>query len=183
MNEREIKQKFRAAFALQPDSLLIEELPLCRHSARADLAVVGRTISGYEIKSDRDNLSRLENQIQFYAQVFEFSTLLVAERHFETATKLLPAHWGIILVMGAGAQTFAKKRKATKSPDLCSESILELLWTDELLNIIADCGWTGVRKSWSRGKLRSFIASRIAPADAIASACVHMKLRRNWRAA
>ena len=48
--------------------VLIDELGLCKGSARVDLAVVGNQLHGYEIKSDRDSLRRLRTQAGYTAR-------------------------------------------------------------------------------------------------------------------
>ncbi|MGV2481630.1 UNVERIFIED_CONTAM: hypothetical protein IGO34_33055, partial [Salmonella enterica subsp. enterica serovar Weltevreden] len=40
-----------------------EEFPLERGSARIDVALIGATLTGYEIKSDFDTFARFSNQI------------------------------------------------------------------------------------------------------------------------
>lgn len=183
MNERQIKNALRVRFAMKPRLSIVEELPVCGHSARADFVTIGKTLSGYEIKSDRDSLTRLADQIKYYDQVFELSSIVAAERHIKSVRQILPAHWGVIRISNSASQQFETLQEPTLSPNLCGTSILELLWTDELLSIVANQGWTGVRKSWGREKLRTFIAARSTPQQAIQFAIVEMKLRQHWRAA
>src|SRR4051812_2250535 len=54
---------------------IIDELSLCQGDARVDLAVVNGSLSGYEIKSDRDTLVRLPNQQTKYALCFNAMTI------------------------------------------------------------------------------------------------------------
>ncbi len=42
----------------EADTVVIEELGLCRGQVRVDVAVVNGLLHGYEIKSDRDSLRR-----------------------------------------------------------------------------------------------------------------------------
>jgi hypothetical protein len=51
-----------------PVPAVIEELGLCQGQVRADVVVVGNVLYAYEIKSDRDNLSRLARQAEIYGQ-------------------------------------------------------------------------------------------------------------------
>ena len=44
---------------------VFEELGLCQGDARVDVAVVNGSIHGFEIKSERDSLDRLSNQLPF----------------------------------------------------------------------------------------------------------------------
>ena len=45
-----------------PDTLFIEELGLCQGQARIDSAAVTSVLHGYELKSNRDRLTRLASQ-------------------------------------------------------------------------------------------------------------------------
>lgn len=51
------------------DAVIMEELRVDRGSAHVDMAVVNGVADGFEIKSDRDNLDRLERQVSFYRDV------------------------------------------------------------------------------------------------------------------
>ena len=62
-----------------PGTLIIDELPICRHAARADLAVINGHFSGYEIKSDRDTLKRLGSQVDAYCRVFDYVAVVTAQ--------------------------------------------------------------------------------------------------------
>ena len=42
----------------ETDTIIVEELGLCRGSVRADIAVINGLMKGFEIKSDRDTLQR-----------------------------------------------------------------------------------------------------------------------------
>jgi hypothetical protein len=75
----------------ETDTVLIEELGICRGQVRVDLAVVNGELHGYEIKSDRDSLRRLAVQLDFYGKVCDRATLVVAQRHLHHALDVLPA--------------------------------------------------------------------------------------------
>jgi hypothetical protein len=54
----------------------------------------GREVSSlYEIKSERDDLTRLPGQVAVYGQVLDRATLVVAERHCAAALTLIPDWW------------------------------------------------------------------------------------------
>lgn len=80
-----------------PDTTLIEELGLCQGLARIDLATVGGVLHGYEIKTNRDRLSRLASQAETYSRVFDRVTLVVGTKHHNAAagvrSKPRPAVW------------------------------------------------------------------------------------------
>ena len=69
----------------EPDTVLVEELGLCRGQVRVDIAVVNGLLQGYEIKSDRDSLRRLGIQVVLYWKVLDRATLVVCERHIVEA--------------------------------------------------------------------------------------------------
>jgi hypothetical protein len=50
---------------------------------------------GYEIKSDRDTLARLPNQIAAYELCFDTMTMVVGKRHLAKCRATLPEWWGI----------------------------------------------------------------------------------------
>lgn len=69
-------------------------------SGRADLCVIpdgGRSIS-YEIKTDKDSLSRLAHQIRMYDHCFAERVLATTPRHVVGALQLLPEAWGVIVL-------------------------------------------------------------------------------------
>ena len=84
-----------------PNMLLIEELGLCQGQARIDLLTVSGVLHGYEIKSNRDRLTRLASQAATYSRVLDRVTLVVCPRHFEAALQLVPKWWGVLLVRGS----------------------------------------------------------------------------------
>src|SRR5271154_5741007 len=49
-----------------PDTIILEEFALYGGINRADIAVLNGVSHGYEIKSDRDTLIRLPQQVQAY---------------------------------------------------------------------------------------------------------------------
>ena len=57
--------------AVRSNSLLIEELGLMSGEFRADIAVLGTKLIGYEIKSETDTLSRLPRQAAAYGAIFD----------------------------------------------------------------------------------------------------------------
>ena len=58
-------------------------------------------LHGYEIKSNRDRLTRLASQAETYSRVLDRVTLVVCPRHIEAALQLVPSWWGVLLVRGS----------------------------------------------------------------------------------
>ncbi|MXW55980.1 MAG: sce7726 family protein [Gammaproteobacteria bacterium] len=69
------------------NSLVIEELGLCQGAARIDLLTVSGVLHGYEIKSNRDRLTRLVSQAATYSRVLDRVTLVVCPQHFEPGVR------------------------------------------------------------------------------------------------
>ena len=121
-----------------PDTLLIEELGLCRGQSRIDLATVGGILHGYEIKSNQDRLTRLASQAATYSRVLDRVTLVVGSRHVDAALQLVPGWWGVLLVRaGAEAVSLDLFRPAAENPDQDARALVELLWRDEALELLA----------------------------------------------
>ena len=81
--------------------VLIEELGLCQGEARIDVLTVSGVLHGYEIKSNRDRLTRLASQAATYNRVLDRVTLVVCPRHVEAALQLIPEWWGVLLLAAA----------------------------------------------------------------------------------
>jgi hypothetical protein len=121
----------------EADTVIIEELGVCRGRVRVDLAVVNGTLHGYEIKSDRDSLRRLTTQIDFYGRVLDRATLVVGERHLTNALDILPAWWGVLHVQQAPRrQRFRTIRRGRKNPQRDPRALVELLWLDDALALL-----------------------------------------------
>ena len=92
--EKEL-DKYRAQTGKQAD--IFEELGVSHGRARIDIAVINGVMHGYEIKSDKDTLSRLFDQMHEYNEVFDKITLVVGQRHLLDAIHQIPEWWGITL--------------------------------------------------------------------------------------
>src|SRR3989338_2418714 len=77
---------------------IFEEFGVSHGTARIDFAIVNGVMHGYEIKSDRDTLDRLPEQMKQYNTVFDKMTLVVCKKHLYHAVNAVPSWWGIILV-------------------------------------------------------------------------------------
>jgi hypothetical protein len=133
MLDRDIRPGLMASLrADHPDAAIFEEFPVCR-KGRADLAAVNSAIWGYEIKSERDTLNRLPRQIEHYECIFDFCTVVAAERHLNYATQLVPSHWGIFAVHGCpGECSILEVRKPQRNPNRRIEQVIRLLWKNEV---------------------------------------------------
>ncbi len=155
----------------------VNELWVPRSNERADVAVIGRRMDGFEIKTERDTLKRLPRQIVAYGRLFDRCTAVVADRHREQAEAMLPDWWGITIVHINGAVTFTSMRKARPNPALDPEILVRLLWRDEVLSALVAIGrepdrkasrgslWTELLRSASLKQLRSAVRAALLNRD------------------
>jgi hypothetical protein len=131
---------------------VFDELWVPQTDERADVATVGETFDGFELKSARDTLSRLPRQVGAYSRVFDRCTLVAAERHARAAW--VPDWWGLIVVDRAGRLDAVRPAKPNPGP-LDPETLVRLLWKDDVAAALARLGLiTGQQlKVWSRATM------------------------------
>lgn len=100
---------------------------------RADLAVVGPLLEGFEIKTSRDNLRRLPRQVNAYGRVFNKCHLVVAENHLDSALEIVPEWWGVLVLTGDASQAIDRVRAAQENPGIDAETVVQLLWKGEAI--------------------------------------------------
>src|SRR4051812_44988248 len=122
MTDSEIRKSLHATILRHyheaPETLVVDELGLRHGSCRADIAVVNGCLLGYEIKSDRDSLMRLKNQISVYDAVFDNITIVVGPRHNAVISRRVPRHWGVMLATlgNRGTIQFETRRCPSVNP-------------------------------------------------------------------
>ncbi|NLG04896.1 MAG: sce7726 family protein, partial [Clostridia bacterium] len=81
--DRDIRPVLFEQFELSGERLrIMEEFVLCR-KCRADAVMIlpGQGIVGFEIKSDRDSLERLEHQVRDYSRFCDLNYLVTGARY------------------------------------------------------------------------------------------------------
>lgn len=128
---------------------IFEELGISHGTVRIDLAVVNGVMHGYEIKSDRDTLLRLPEQMSVYNSVFDRMTLVVGKSHLYESINIIPDWWGVTLAKINSDQqvVFHSIREAKNNKDeQVPVSIARLLWRAEALKILEERnGADGIR--------------------------------------
>lgn len=117
---------------------IIEELGIHHGTARVDIAVVNGLLEGYEIKSDRDTLERLPEQMDAFNSVFDKMTLVVGKTHLFEAINMVPDWWGIIVakINSNNSVSFNLIREGELNKYRDSVSVARLLWREEALGIL-----------------------------------------------
>jgi hypothetical protein len=102
---------------------------------KADVVILNGTGTVYEIKSERDSLSRLQRQMASYAKVFAKVYVIAAECHVAAVIDLVPEHVGVRCLDQRGYITL--KREAVEQPErTCPAAIFDCLRTDEARRIL-----------------------------------------------
>lgn len=102
-------------------------------SSICDVMVVTDRLTGYEIKSDVDNYSRLSEQVKAYNLFFDENYIVVSRKHQASAVDKVPSEWGIICIEADNVTVF---RKAKTNKDVIRRKQLSILWKLELKNIL-----------------------------------------------
>jgi hypothetical protein len=130
----------------------VDEFWVPRSYERADLAVIGRSMDGFEIKTERDTLRRLPRQVDAYGRLFDRCSVVIAEKHCDDATAMLPAWWGITTVYMNGGVNFTEVREPRRNSAVDPEILVRLLWKDEAITALAKLGAAPDERA-SRGAL------------------------------
>ena len=164
-------------------TLVVDELGIKHGRRRADIAVIGGHLNGFEIKSDKDSLCRFEGQVRVYNAVFDHATLVTTQRHMAKAQMMIPEWWGIILCsMGArGAVKFRTVRRARRNPSVDLISVAELLWRDEAQTVLRGRGAPERLLREQRSVLYDHLVNSLSAADLRRTVRECLKNRRNWR--
>jgi len=155
-----LKKDLERRHARDDELRIIEELGVRHGTARIDIVVINGIMHGYEIKSDRDTLERLPEQMNEFNDIFDRLTLVVGKRHLYDAVNLIPDWWGIMAakVDRNNKVIFHTIRKAEDNKKQVGISIARLLWREEALQILEEKNKaTGVHS-----KPREFIYERMA---------------------
>jgi hypothetical protein len=164
MNDKQIReaahQKLFHRYATTPNVLVLEEVGIRHGAARIDLLVVNGLLHGFELKSDKDNLIRLENQIPIYSSVLDRVTLIVGYRLADKALKIIPEWWGVKLAsLGKrGGIQFRDARTPKNNPCVEKEAVVKLLWQNQALQVLEELG----ADAGVRSKTRKEIYARLA---------------------
>ena|ERR1700761_6020925 len=110
-------------------------------ACKADIAILNGTTTVYEIKSERDSLSRLERQVQNYRKVFASVVVIAGENHVDAVLSATPPDVG---VMSLDRRDYiSTRREAENRPGrICPLTVFEALRTDEAKEVLREIGVT-----------------------------------------
>lgn len=160
---------------LAPEStpeLVIEELPLRGGYVRADVAVLSPSkLHIYEIKSDRDRLDRLPEQLRLYEEVADRVTVIVGWRHAVKTLRSTPPSCGVWLAERGvrGTVRLVPLRADVQNTRVRARAVAALLPRDDALAFLTARGADAGVRSKPRDVLYDRIGVHVsAPADTAA---------------
>ena len=165
----------------QHDYRIIEELAVCDGEARVDVAVANGRLCGYEIKSDADTLERLALQQKCYDKTFDTVSIVVGEKFKDRIEECIPNYWGIYVVYEyAGRCKIKRKRAAKVNKNIEANSLLELLWKEEIIKFLRNAGIKGISGK-NRRLLRQIVIDNFTLKEIRDYTRETIKSRQNWR--
>lgn len=135
-------------------------------SERADLLLLpdqGGSV-GIEIKTERDNLTRLAQQIPCYQEVYQRCLLATTMRHMEAALAILPPHWGVVELGTPEHQIVRVVRESVPAPldPFLPHLLIRELWSNELVQLLSDAG---LRKHGTHAEKIERLLEALDPAE------------------
>lgn len=106
---------------------------------KADLVILNGTATVYEIKSERDSLTRLVNQIENYKRVFAKVSVIASEAHIEGVLDAIPGDVGMMCL--SKRYQITSVREAADCPErICPVTVFESLRMVEGIAILRAMG-------------------------------------------
>lgn len=107
-------------------SVLANELIFLEGKRKADIVEINREyLHVFEIKSDIDNLVKLESQITDYRKIFDYITIVTTEKNIKNVTRICPKKVGIIMVNNNHLEEIRKPLKYISKNKIALSSIMD----------------------------------------------------------
>ncbi|WP_026158288.1 sce7726 family protein [Rhizobium leguminosarum] len=108
-------------------------------TCKADLVILNGTATVYEIKSERDSLARLANQVANYKKVFAKVNVIASEDHVEGVIAAVPEDIGVLCL--SKRYQISTEREGVNRPDrICPQTVFESLRSAEAAAILRALG-------------------------------------------
>lgn len=181
---RVLMQQLDACYGADSNTLIVQELGLCRGSVRADVAVINGILKGYEIKSERDTLARLECQAETYNRVFDTVTVVAAIRHIGNIERIVPDWWGIQAVARncGSILELARVRDESQNYQIDPIALVQLLWRDEVMLLLRNLPMAMNLKRKPREFLWRTLVELVPVTDLKKQVRECLRNRASWRA-
>ena len=161
---------------------VIDELGLDHGQSRIDIAVVNGSLHGIEIKSPRDNLSRLPSQLKVYNLYFNRVTLVFAENFYNKVMSMVPRWWGLVSVTQGqrGGIHLTRIRPSKPNSNVNSASIVKLLWRNEVIDLLRTKGVSRSDLRKPKSDLYGELLERINEKELRKMVSVALRKREDW---
>lgn len=108
-------------------------------SCKADLVILNGTATVYEIKSERDSLARLVNQVENYKRVFAKVNVIASEVHIQNILDMVPEDVGVLCL--SRRYRITPVREAENCPSrICPVTVFESLRMSESVAVLQAMG-------------------------------------------
>ena len=165
------------------NTIVIDELGLKNGGTRADIAVLNGKMVGYEIKTNKDNLARLEKQIVAYNEVFDEVHIITGNRHLNKVLEIVPSWWGVFLVIEteSGEYFFNCVRTAKKNTKKVCLGIAQLLWKEEIMHLLTAVHNYTLKPSLNKQVLYQMLVGKFNANELGKITLKYLKSREGWR--
>jgi|SRR6185437_2453422 len=168
---------------LDQNTFVVDELGLKSGVVRADIAVLNGKLVGYEIKTDNDNLNRLNSQINAYSEVFDQAYIISGKKHLDKVLDQVPAWWGVYAIERSEEEicTFTCLRPAILNEQRSAYSIAQLLWKTEVAEVLESHFNCVLKQSWTKHKLYEILIDKLDIYSLGQLTLRILKNRQGWR--
>lgn len=106
---------------------------------KADVVILNGTATAYEVKSERDKLSRLSSQVEAYLKVFATVNVIAAENHVDAVLRTVSDSVGVMKL--SKALQISTVREGRNEPSrTCPAAIFDTLTVREAMLVLGDLG-------------------------------------------
>jgi hypothetical protein len=150
---------------------------------KADVVVLNGTATAYEIKSERDSLARLTNQVIAYSEAFAAVNVVTSPSHVRQVLGQIPGWVGVLVL--SGKFTLQVERPAVVDAARTNPlSVLDLMRVDEAHRVLRslDIAPPNVPNTQMRGALRDTF-NHLDPAAVHSHMVTTLKITRSQSAA
>lgn len=176
-----VEARLRSLHGPEPQTRYRHELGLCSGETRVDVAAINGQITGCEIKSARDKLTRLPRQVELYGKVLDVAVLVVEGKHRQPAADLVPDWWGVWYAEEVdGLATLREVRVAGVNLDVEPFAVAQMLWRDEALAELKERGLARGLSSKARWYVWDRLAQEVPLPQLKAVVRRRLKARREW---
>jgi hypothetical protein len=167
LSDRDIRQALSGLFrlgGLHASEIMVEEVECWRGYVRADYLCVRDDLAVIEIKSDRDTLSRFDEQVRVYSAIADRVTLVVGWNLAARALGKAPPWWQVLLAereTGTEAR-FVTLRDGGRNPAVDAAA---LVWMLPIADVHSLARRVGVRETIQPRQLREHVARHASGHD------------------